>query len=195
MKSSNVGRTMASTLALLLCMSDAVEAFNSSPPESLSRQTANVRQTIVPSSTVINAATLAVSFEEDLALTRQIIMDHEARSTTVSKEQFIQQMEELAKPAESSKTESTTTKSDDTTDLSVPYDATARLAYDSLGDEPKVSFDEFQTKYLADAVAEVKAKQEGGEDFSALGAANTKRSRLRRIVTWVRNKTSKKQKS
>ena len=93
----------------------------------------------------------AASKEEDLALTLRIIMDHDARSTTVSKEQFIQQMEESssAAPAE---------ENEETADVSVPYDAAARLAYDASGDK-SVSFDDFLPQYLADAVAHVKSKQ------------------------------------
>ena len=42
-------------------------------------------------------------------------------------------------------------------DLSIPYHAAAQLAYEKS--DKKMPYAEFQTKYEADAVAEVKAKQ------------------------------------
>jgi hypothetical protein len=42
-------------------------------------------------------------------------------------------------------------------DLSIPYDAAARLAYDKS--DKSMTYDDFKTKYEADAVAEVKTKQ------------------------------------
>jgi hypothetical protein len=44
-----------------------------------------------------------------------------------------------------------------TMDLSIPYDAAARLAYDKS--DKSVTYDDFKRKYEADAVADVKAKQ------------------------------------
>ena len=88
----------------------------------------------------------ASSYEEDLALTLKIIRDHDARSTTVSKEQFVQQMEATISD-----------ESDEEFDVSVPYDATAQLAYEAS--DKSMSFDDFKVKYLADAVALVKSKQ------------------------------------
>lgn len=90
----------------------------------------------------------ASSREEDLMLTLQVIMDHQARSTTVSKEQYIQQVEKAAKvePAVS-----------DVVDVSVPYDAAARNAY--AASDKKLTFEEFEVKYLAEAVALVKSKR------------------------------------
>jgi hypothetical protein len=42
-------------------------------------------------------------------------------------------------------------------DVSIPYDAAARLAYDKS--DKSMAYDDFKTKYEADAVAEVKSKQ------------------------------------
>ena len=44
-----------------------------------------------------------------------------------------------------------------TIDVSIPYDAAARLAYDKS--DKSMAYDAFKTKYEADAVAKVKAKQ------------------------------------
>ena len=46
--------------------------------------------------TTQNLAT-ATSFEEDLALTLKVILDHEARSTTASKDQMLSQMAQAEK--------------------------------------------------------------------------------------------------
>lgn len=88
----------------------------------------------------------AASAEEDLALTLSIIMDHQARSTTVSKEQFIQQMEMTA-----------TVVDDPVVDVSVPYDATSLLAYEAS--DKSMPFEDFKTEYLKSAVELVKSKQ------------------------------------
>lgn len=91
----------------------------------------------------------ASSFEEDLMLTLQIIHDHDARSTTVSKEQFISQMQEMKeKPAED-------------IDVSIPYDAPAMLAFESS--DKSMSFDDFKAKYLEETVAYIKSKQPSKE--------------------------------
>jgi hypothetical protein len=87
----------------------------------------------------------ATSKEEDIALTLKIIMDHDPRSSTVSKAQFVHQMEESVKaPVEE-------------IDISIPYDAPAMLAYEAS--DKSMAFDDFKAKYLADAVALVKSKQ------------------------------------
>ena len=91
------------------------------------------------------AGKAASSLEEDIMLTLQIIRDHDERSTTVTKEQFIQQMEKASQPA------------DEITDVSVEYDATVKLAYDAS--DKSMGYDDFKAKYLADAVALVKSKQ------------------------------------
>eukprot|EP00526_Cylindrotheca_closterium_P024367 CAMPEP_0113645214 /NCGR_PEP_ID=MMETSP0017_2-20120614/23818_1 /TAXON_ID=2856 /ORGANISM="Cylindrotheca closterium" /LENGTH=153 /DNA_ID=CAMNT_0000556909 /DNA_START=38 /DNA_END=495 /DNA_ORIENTATION=- /assembly_acc=CAM_ASM_000147 len=89
----------------------------------------------------------AASKEEDIALALQVIMDHDARSTTVSKEQFIQQVQAASKIEETI----------EEVDISIPYDAAAMLAYEA-SDKSK-SFDDFKVGYLADSVAHVISKQ------------------------------------
>jgi hypothetical protein len=193
-----------------------VEAFNSSPSDSIFSQRQNVVGTTATASTKLDAATLAISFEEDLALTRQIIMDHQARSATVSKEQFVQQMEELVKSDEAATVVSANAEVPaDAVDISVPYDAATRLAYESLEDKSATSFDTFQTQYLANAVALVKSKQskkepkqQGGGDVvstaiaaeitisetlttTAADAATTEKSLLETLVSWIGNKFAK----
>jgi hypothetical protein len=42
-------------------------------------------------------------------------------------------------------------------DVSIPYNAAAKLAYE--GSDKSMSFEEFEPRYLADAVALVKSKQ------------------------------------
>jgi len=49
-------------------------------------------------------------------------------------------------------------KSKQPVDVSVPYNAAAKLAYEAS--DKSMSFADFEPKYLADAVAEVKAKQQ-----------------------------------
>jgi hypothetical protein len=90
----------------------------------------------------------AASREEDLMLTLRVIMDHELRSTTVSKEQYVQQVEEAKREAETPS---------EIIDVSVPYDAAARLAYEAS--DKALTFEEFEVKYLAEAVELVKSKQ------------------------------------
>ena len=171
-----------SLLFLLSCSTTVVEAFNSSPTGSRRHRRDG------STATKLDAATLALSFEEDLALTRQIIMDHQERSATVSKEQFIQQMEELiAKPSVAA--EIVVEK----VDISVPYDAAARLAYESMENKNDVSFDTFEAQYLLDAVALVKSKQPDTE--SVADDANTKKEKkalLQPVVTWLWKKVSPK---
>jgi hypothetical protein len=88
----------------------------------------------------------AKSFEEDLRLTLAIIMDHQERSTTASKEQFLSQMQE-ANNVETS----------EPIDVSVPYHAAAMLAYEKS--DKSMAYKDFEAKYEADAVAAVIAKQ------------------------------------
>jgi hypothetical protein len=87
----------------------------------------------------------ASSADEDLRLTLQIIMDHESRSTTVSKEQFISQMKEAEQVA------------DEIIDVSIPYDAAAKLAYEAS--DKSMKYADFKVKYEENAVLEVKAKR------------------------------------
>jgi hypothetical protein len=89
----------------------------------------------------------ASSFEEDLFLTLKVIMDHDARSTTVSKEQFLMQMQEAQKVP----------KSLPPVDVSVPYNAPAQLAYEAT--DKSVPFEEFEAKYEQDVIQHVKAKK------------------------------------
>ncbi len=156
MKVVNSSRVFVSSLGLLSFSSAVVEAFHSSPLDSRFHQRQNDS-----TATKLDAASLAISFEEDLTLTRQIIMDHQERSSTVSKEQFIQQMEELVvKPTEAETLPSVEAEIVvEEVDISVPYDAAARLAYASFEGERGISYDAFQIQYLAEAVALVKSKQ------------------------------------
>ena len=108
--------------------------------------TLNVART--QTSTSLSMGVAAASKEEDLMLTLKVIMDHADRSSTVSKEQYIQQVEE-------SKAEEAAAQ--EPIDVSIPYDATVQLAYDKS--DKSMSFDEFKPIYLAQAVAEVVAKQ------------------------------------
>ena len=75
-------------------------------------------------------------------------MDHQERSTTASKDQFISQMEE-SKKLEESKPEPI--------DISIPYDAAAKLAYEAS--DKSMKYEDFKVKYEADAVADVIAKK------------------------------------
>jgi methionine-rich copper-binding protein CopC len=88
----------------------------------------------------------AKSAEEDIMLTMKIILDHADRSATVSKEQFISQMEQIQKEPKS-----------EPVDLSVVYDAPAKLAYEAS--DKSMAYGDFKTKYEADAIAEVIAKK------------------------------------
>mmetsp|Transcript_1285 Transcript_1285/g.1711 ORF Transcript_1285/g.1711 Transcript_1285/m.1711 type:complete len:268 (+) Transcript_1285:68-871(+) len=89
----------------------------------------------------------AGSKQEDLDLTLQIILDHASRSTTVSKEQFIQQMAEVKQKDEEP----------ETFDLSIPYDAAAKLAFEAS--DKSMDFADFKVKYEEDAVALVTSKK------------------------------------
>jgi hypothetical protein len=88
----------------------------------------------------------ATSAEDDLLLTLKIILDHAERSTTVSKEQFISQMQKIQKEPKS-----------EPVDLSVPYDAAAKLAYEAS--DKSMAYGDFKIKYESDAIAEVIAKK------------------------------------
>ena len=100
----------------------------------------------------------AASKEEDIMLTLKIIMDHAARSTTVSEEQYVAQMTEMKnEPAEP-----------EVFDVSVPYDAAARNAYEASN--KSMDYAAFKAKYEADAVADVIAKQPKKEAKAAAPA-------------------------
>jgi hypothetical protein len=92
----------------------------------------------------------ASSFEEDLALTLQLILDHDKRSATVSKAQFMSQMQEVAKIEKDPEKIAPV-------DVSIPYDAAAKLAYEAS--DKKMAYPDFKIKYETDAVALVKSKQ------------------------------------
>jgi len=101
------------------------------------------------------ATSPASSRDEDLRLTLQVIMDHAHRSTTVSKEQLIHQMEESKKKEQSNEIEIEIDTTDN--DVSIPYMATAQLAFEQS--DKSVSYDEFERKYLADSVQDVIEKR------------------------------------
>lgn len=180
MKIVNGSSVFVSSLTLLSSSIDSVQAFHSQPSGSKLHYRShlqNVAGNTATASTTLDAASLEISFEEDLALTRQIILDHQARSETVSKEQFVQQMEELLAVKSTSATETTANvnpataspnveivNADKTIDVSVPYDAAARLAYESFDKKSAISFEAFQTQYLVDAVELVKSKQPKHEE-------------------------------
>jgi hypothetical protein len=88
----------------------------------------------------------ATSAEEDLMLTLQIILKHDERSVTVTKDQFVSQMQQIQKEPEL-----------ELVDLSVPYDAAAKLAFEAS--DKSMAYGDFKTKYVADAVAYVIAKK------------------------------------
>ena len=88
----------------------------------------------------------AKNFEEDLQLTLAIIMDHVTRSTTVGKEQFLQQVEEIASIPD-----------DIHYDISIPYHAAAELAYEKSTKD--LSLDDYIVQFEQQAVADVIAKK------------------------------------
>lgn len=94
------------------------------------------------------AAPVSMSHDEDLMLTLQVIMDHANRSSTASKEQLIHHHEESKKEI----------VIDEAIDVSIPYMATAKLAFEHSSDK-SMSYDEFEIKYLADSVRDVIAKR------------------------------------
>merc|ERR1712238_357465 len=92
---------------------------------------------------------VSVSHDEDLLLTLQVIMAHDIRSTTHTKEQFLHDMEQ----------QQPVVKHDETlVDVSIPYMATAKLAFEQS--DQALSYEEFERKYLAESVQEVMAKQQ-----------------------------------
>ena len=94
----------------------------------------------------------ASSKEEDLMLTMLIILDHEQRSTTASKEQFVQQMQQ----ATTDNTDEDQVENE--SNVSVPYDAAARLAYESSNARNSASFEDFKREYETNTVELVKSK-------------------------------------
>jgi hypothetical protein len=110
----------------------------------------------------------ATSFEEDLRLTLQIIRDHEARSTTVSTEQFLQQEQTNAAVAA---TAAATATAAETIDIAVPYDAAARLAYQRAN--VQTDYAVFREQYEKEAVAMVTAKKAASAAAAAAAAVPT----------------------
>lgn len=75
-----------------------------------------------------------------------------------SKIQKIDESEGTTAPASTSSAPAASpAASSSSVDVSIPYDAAARLAYEKAGS--KGDYGEFKAKYEADAVADVKAKQ------------------------------------
>merc|ERR1712238_176721 len=106
---------------------------------------------------------VSVSHDEDLLLTLQVILAHDIRSTTHTKEQFLHDMDQ-----QQTQTQPAALEQDDETldhyDVSIPYMATAKLAFEqqqqSSDDPAMLSYEEFERKYLAKSVQEVMAKQQ-----------------------------------
>jgi hypothetical protein len=108
----------------------------------------------------------AVNFEEDLRLTLLIIMDHERRSATVSKEQFVQQVAAAAAMDDSSSdAAAAAAEPKKIVDVTIPYDAAARLAYEKDGSTGP--FEEYKVQYESKAVADVMAKKLGSTASSS----------------------------
>jgi hypothetical protein len=146
----------AASVLCLAVSSSMVGAFSPSLMQSSSlsqRKQSSVTQ--LSAAAVVTGAKgkPASSKEEDLALTLAIILDHEARSSTVSKEQMIQQVEAAA-AAETK--EATAPVEEEKIDVSIPYDAAARLAFAASGS--KLTFEEFEVQYIRDTVEMVRSK-------------------------------------
>merc|ERR1712238_37775 len=104
---------------------------------------------------------VSVSHDEDLLLTLQVILAHDIRSTTHTKEQFLHDMDQQTQ----TQTQPAAIEQDETLDhydVSIPYMATAKLAFEQQqSDDPAMlSYEEFERKYLAKSVQEVMAKQQ-----------------------------------
>jgi hypothetical protein len=98
----------------------------------------------------------ASSFEEDLALTLQIILDHDKRSTTVSKDQFMHQMQEVA--AEEIEKEPENIAPDDAADEK------AAPNENKLAEENKAAEEKAAEKNIAEAKAAVVAQATNKEE-------------------------------
>ena len=138
-----------SAAALVLLTASSAAAFS---PSAMQARTWSA-------STRVSAA-VATSFEEDLALTLKVIMDHEARSTTASKDQMLSQMKEAVKMEE---------EKVEPIDVSIPYDAAARLAYEASNQ--KMSYELFKEQYEADARSAVMAKGDLSVPYHAAAMA------------------------
>jgi len=140
---------IASTAFLPVLLPTAAVVVSAFTPSTMTSQSSQSRSSQLWESAVVTGpgGKPASSFEEDLRLTLQLIMDHEERSTTTSKEQMVQQVEE------SFKMEATAAPAD----VSIPYDAPAKLAYEAS--DKSMEYAAFKEKYEADAVADVIAKK------------------------------------
>ena len=77
-------------------------------------------------------------------------------------------------------------------DVSIPYDATVRIAYDAS--DKSMSYEDFKPKYLAESVAEVVAKQSGAASAEAPTTAKSSDSddgeeKIDDIVYYKRKRT------
>ena len=138
---------MKLTLTALLALSTTASAFMVAPPSS----------TTTTGTALQAVAGAAQSRAEDLELTLKIIMDHAARSTTASKDQFISDM------MEQQQQQSASTDDDEAVDISIPYDAAAALAFEQAGSPG--DYAAFKTQFEADAVADVMAKNTPAVDI------------------------------
>ena len=132
-------------IAYTLITALKVSAFSPAPPSAFHFEATSARNTHLLAIVTGPRGKAAKSKEEDIALTLQLIMEHDARSSTVTAEQFVSQMVE-ASNADS-----------ESIDVSIPYDAAATLAYEAS--DKSMSFADFKIKYEADAVALVKSKK------------------------------------
>merc|ERR1712238_6086 len=91
---------------------------------------------------------VSVSHDEDLLLTLQVILAHDSRSTTHTQEQFLHDMDQ-----QQTQTQPAALEQDDETldhyDVSIPYMATAKLAFEQQQSSAMLSYEEFERKYLA----------------------------------------------
>lgn len=136
----------------VLVLASSVSAFSPSTNKKQGRSTASCSSQM--------SAAVATSFEEDLALTLKVIMDHEKRSTTVSKDQFLSQMKDVQE-MEKKQEEKTV----DPIDVSIPYDAAAKLAYEAT--DKKMEYALFKEQYEADARSAVMAKNDLSVPYDA----------------------------
>jgi len=128
----------------------SVTMVQPAPQQSTATSRTTTTRMNMSSSTVVTGpgGKPASSFEEDLKLTLQLIMDHEERSTTTSKEQMVQQVEESLKMDDADAA---------AMDVSIPYDAPAQLAYEAS--DKSMEYADFKTQFEAAAVADVIAKK------------------------------------
>jgi hypothetical protein len=131
-------------------MKIAVAAILALPVASAFVNTASLRTFGTRLSAVVTGPSgkAAKSAEEDLMLTLKIIMDHQERSTTASKDQFVAQMTEAQKEP---------VVEVESVDISIPYDAPAALSYEAS--DKSMTYADFKVKYEADAVADVISKR------------------------------------